>query len=77
MESRTAPNSGASMSPVRPLAPDLVRGDHSAAWIFGPIINWARQEVLRHLSRAEHRPEPATNTRAHIRGIGEATPILG
>ncbi len=35
-----APISGASMNPVRSLAPDLVRGDLSATWIYiaGPII---------------------------------------
>jgi aquaporin Z len=35
-----APISGASMNPVRSLAPDLVRGDMSTAWIYvaGPII---------------------------------------
>ncbi|HWY60403.1 MAG TPA: aquaporin [Rhizomicrobium sp.] len=34
-----APISGASMNPVRSLAPDLVRGDFSAAWIYllGPL----------------------------------------
>jgi len=35
-----APISGASMNPVRSLAPDLVRGDLSTTWIYlvGPII---------------------------------------
>jgi len=35
-----APLSGASMNPVRSLAPDLVRGDLSTTWIYvaGPII---------------------------------------
>ena len=35
-----APISGASMNPVRSMAPDLVRGDVSTAWIYvaGPII---------------------------------------
>ena len=35
-----APISGASMNPVRSLAPDLVRGDMSTTWIYvaGPII---------------------------------------
>lgn len=34
-----APISGASMNPVRSLAPDLVRGDFSAAWVYlvGPL----------------------------------------
>ena len=34
-----APISGASMNPVRSLAPDLVRGDFTAAWIYlvGPF----------------------------------------
>ncbi len=35
-----APISGASMNPVRLLAPDLVRGDLSTTWIYvaGPIL---------------------------------------
>jgi aquaporin Z len=35
-----APISGASMNPVRSLAPDLVRGDFSTSWIYlaGPLI---------------------------------------
>jgi aquaporin Z len=35
-----APISGASMNPVRSLAPDIVRGDLSTAWIYvaGPIL---------------------------------------
>lgn len=35
-----APISGASMNPVRSLAPDLVRGDFGTAWIYvlGPIL---------------------------------------
>jgi aquaporin Z len=35
-----APISGASMNPVRSLAPDLIRGDMTSAWIYvaGPII---------------------------------------
>ena len=35
-----APISGASMNPVRSLAPDLVRGDLGTAWIYvvGPIL---------------------------------------
>ncbi|MBW4047835.1 MAG: hypothetical protein HIU89_07840 [Proteobacteria bacterium] len=35
-----APISGASMNPVRSLAPDLVRGDFSTTWIYivGPIL---------------------------------------
>jgi len=35
-----APITGASMNPVRSLAPDLVRGDLSTAWIYvaGPIL---------------------------------------
>jgi aquaporin Z len=35
-----APISGASMNPVRSLAPDLVRGDLSTTWIYivGPVI---------------------------------------
>jgi aquaporin Z len=35
-----APISGASMNPVRSLAPDLIRGDMSAAWIYlvGPLL---------------------------------------
>jgi aquaporin Z len=35
-----APISGASMNPVRSLAPDLVRGDFSTSWIYlaGPIL---------------------------------------
>ena len=35
-----APISGASMNPVRSLAPDLVRGDLGTAWIYvaGPLI---------------------------------------
>ena len=34
-----APISGASMNPVRSLAPDLLTGDYSGAWIylFGPL----------------------------------------
>lgn len=36
----SAPISGASMNPVRSLAPDLLRGDLSTAWIYvvGPIL---------------------------------------
>jgi len=35
-----APVSGASMNPVRSLAPDLVRGNFSTTWIYvvGPIV---------------------------------------
>ncbi len=35
-----APISGASMNPVRPFAPDLIRGDMSTTWIFvaGPVL---------------------------------------
>ncbi len=35
-----APISGASMNPVRSLAPDLVRGDFNAAWVYvaGPLV---------------------------------------
>jgi aquaporin Z len=35
-----APVSGASMNPVRSLAPDLVRGDMSTTWVYivGPIV---------------------------------------
>lgn len=35
-----APISGASMSPVRSFAPDLIRGDLSTTWIYvvGPVI---------------------------------------
>lgn len=35
-----APVSGASMNPVRSLAPDLVRGDFTAAWVYlvGPLV---------------------------------------
>jgi aquaporin Z len=35
-----APISGASMNPIRSLAPDLVRGDFSTSWIYvlGPLI---------------------------------------
>jgi aquaporin Z len=35
-----APISGASMNPVRSLAPDLVRGDLSTTWIYivGPVL---------------------------------------
>jgi aquaporin Z len=31
-----APISGASMNPVRSLAPDLMRGDFSTSWIYTP-----------------------------------------
>jgi aquaporin Z len=36
----SAPISGASMNPVRSLAPDLVRGDFGTAWIYvaGPVL---------------------------------------
>src|SRR4029077_2145598 len=36
----SAPISGASMNPVRSLAPDLVRGDFNTTWIYivGPIL---------------------------------------
>ena len=35
-----APISGASMNPVRSLAPDLVRGDLSTSWVYvaGPLL---------------------------------------
>ena len=35
-----SPISGASMNPVRSLAPDLVRGDFNTSWIYiiGPIL---------------------------------------
>jgi aquaporin Z len=35
-----APVSGASMNPVRSLAPDLVSGDFNAAWVYlvGPLV---------------------------------------
>ena len=36
----SAPISGASMNPIRSLAPDLVRGDFSSSWIYvaGPLL---------------------------------------
>ena len=48
-----APISGASMNPVRSLAPDLVRGDFGAAWVYligpfaGAMIAVAFESVLK------------------------------
>ena len=48
-----APISGASMNPVRSLAPDLVRGDFAAAWVYligpfaGALIGVAFEWILK------------------------------
>ena len=48
-----APITGASMNPVRSLAPDLVRGDFGAAWVYligpfaGAMIAVAFESVLK------------------------------
>jgi aquaporin Z len=70
-----APISGASMNPVRSLAPDLVRGDFSTAWIYiaGPILGALIGVVFEWILRGK----PTTSGSLTAQGYldGESKPV--
>ena len=70
-----APISGASMNPIRSLAPDLVRGDFSTSWIYvvGPILGALIGVVFEWILKGE--PSTAGTLAAQgSLGIDESSP---
>lgn len=68
-----APISGASMNPVRSLAPDLVRGDFSTAWIYvvGPILGALIGVVFEWILKGE----PTTSGNLAAQGYIDEDPL--